>query len=130
MQNKLILGLIVIILFAACKKDKDESEVSLIGKWNVENSIFKIYENGVLIDTETEAGDGTTFDFQDNGNLIIATPGSDVESVPYTIKADSKVEIDGALIEIRNLTRSNVTLFGRQDYAPGEYDEVFFNLKR
>ena len=130
MKQKLMLGLMAIILFAACKKDKDEDEISLKGKWNLESTVIKIYENGVLTDTETESGDGTTFDFQDNGNLIVMYPPSGVESVFYNIKADSKVEIDGDLFEIRNLTRSNVTLHGRQDYAPGEYDEVSISLKR
>ncbi len=130
MKQKLVLGLFLIILLAACKKDKDENEVSLNGKWTAENFILKVYENGVLIDTETEPGDGTTLDFQNNGNLVISSPGTGVESLPYAIKPDSKVEIDGDIYEIRNLTGSKVTLYLREDYAPGEYDETLINLKR
>lgn len=128
MKQLLALSMIVMILLAACKKDKDE--ISLKGKWNLENAIYKEYENGVLINTETEAGDGTTLDFQNNGNVVITSPGTPSESLSYTIKADSKVEIDGDTYEIRNLNASNVTLYIREDYAQGMYDEISLNLKR
>lgn len=130
MKKTLVLSLAVMILLAACKKDKKEPSISLKGKWTIENLVQKEYENGVLTDTETLPGDGTTYDFQDNGNLAISSPGSGIESFPYNIKPDSKVEIDGDIIEVRNLTGSTVTLFFREDLAPNEYTELFLNLKR
>lgn len=130
MKQKLLLGFLLILLLAACNKDNDKDEISLIGKWTMNNSIYKEYENGGLINTETNPGDGTTFDFQTNGNLVTTTPGSSPESVPYSLKPNSKIEIDGDLAEIRNLTSATVTLYLREDYGQGDYVEIFVNLIR
>ena len=130
MKQKLVLSLIVMILLVACKKNKDKEAISLNGKWNVENLIIKEYQNGSLLNTDTEPGDGTSFDFQNNGHLVISDPVNGVESHSYIIKPESKVEIDGDIYEMRNLTSSNVTLFIREDIGPGEYDELSINLKR
>jgi hypothetical protein len=122
--------MLTIILLAACKKSNDNEDISLMGKWIFESSVLKEYENGILINTETETADGTTFDFQNNGHLVIASPGSSPDSVPYSLKPDSKVDIDGDITEIRNLTSNTVTLYLREDYGQGDYGEFFINLKR
>src|SRR4030095_13590943 len=128
MKKLLAIGLTGMFLFTACKKDPP-AEISLTGKWNVETVVTKEYRNGVLINTNTEPGDGYKYDFQTNGSLLISgfLTGT---TVPYTIMANSKVQIDGDMFEIRNLKASDVTLFFHQDYVPGEYDELFINLKR
>lgn len=132
MKKYIIFSLIIIGLFSACSKDDDNSNPapSLTGKWNVENVLIMSYENGVLQNTNTTLGNGATFDFQNNGNLVIAIPGSPAESYPYTIQTGNKVVFDGETFEIRNLTNTSVTLFMREDYAQGEYDELSINLKR
>ena|SRR5215213_2521969 len=130
MKQKLLLGFIMILLLASCKKDKDDDQISLKGKWTIDNIIVKEYENNVLIDTDIESGDGTTFDFQNNGHLIISSPGSSPESVPYTLQPNSKVDIDGDVAEIKNLTSSTVTLFLKEDYGGGDYFEASINMKR
>ncbi len=118
------------LLLAGCKQDKVDSEVSLKGKWTIQNTIINEYVNGRLEDRYSEPGDGTTLDFRENGKVVIAAPGLAVESLPYIIRPNSKVEIDGDVYEIRDLARATVKLFIRQDYAAGEYDEVLLNLKR
>jgi predicted glutamine amidotransferase len=82
-----------------------------------------------MVNAVTVPGDGATIDFQDNGNVVLSHNGV-IESYTYTIKPDSKVEIDGDISEIRNLTATSVTLFFRDDYLPGEYSEILLNLKR
>ena len=129
MKKNLVLSLIVMILIGSCKKDKEDISISLKGKWTLENTITKDYDNGLLTDTNTEPGDGTTVDFQNNGNVVITSPGG-IESFPYSIKSDSKVEINGDIAEVRSLTGSSVTLFSRDDFAPNQYEEVFLNLRR
>lgn len=132
MKKLSILGLFALLVFASCNKDKETAPPppSLKGKWMVENNVIKEYENGSLSNTHIDPGAGATMDFQDNGHVVITYPGYPIESLLYTIKPDSKVDIDGDIFEIRNLTATNVTLFLREDYAPGEYDEVYINLKR
>jgi hypothetical protein len=130
MKKLSILSLVIFFAFTACNKEKDDVPLSLKGIWTVENSTIKEYINNTLDNTHIEPGNGATMDFQNNGHVVITYPGNSVESLNYEIKPDSKVEIDGDIFEIRNLTASNVTLFFREDYAPGEYDEVYINLKR
>ena len=126
MKKALALSMIVMILLVACKKDKEE--ITIKGKWNLENVITKEYQNGVFMNTNTEPGDGYKYDFQNDGNLLITgfLVGS---TVPYTIISNSKVEIDGDIFEIRNLNGSQVTLFIRTNYT-NQYQEMFINLKR
>ena len=126
MKKTLVLSMIVMFLFAACKKDK---EATLKAKWTIENAVTTEYVNGSLTNTMTIPGGGTTVDVQDNGNVVITSPGQPVESYPYTISG-SRVDFDGDSWEVKSLTLSSVTLYIREDYAPGEYDEISINLKR
>jgi hypothetical protein len=127
MKKTLALSLIVILL-AACKKDKEET-VSLLKKWTVESVVEKEYLDGTLTDTYTEPGNGATMDFQENGHLIITRPGNTNESLSYSMLPDSKVNIDGDIFEIKNLAKSGVILFAKEDIATWRY-ETFINLKR
>jgi len=128
MKKISILSLIILTLLAGCKKDPDEP--SLKGLWILDNVVVKEYLGGTLSNTDIEPGDGTTLDFQDNGNLVIRETGGFTDTITYTIQADSKVIIDGELYEVRDLTASNVALFIKEDYGGGDYDEIFINLKR
>ena len=89
----------------------------------------KEYQNGALTDTYNEPGDGATMDFQDNGHLVVTYPGNTNESLSYSMLPDTKVDIDGDIFEIRNLTASGVTLFTMEDLGSWRY-ETFINLKR
>ena len=128
MKKLLAICLTGMLLFTACKKDPPV-EISLTGKWKVETVVTKEYQNAVLVNTNTEPGDGYKYDFQTNGSLLISS-FLNATTMPYSIMANSKVQIDGDIFEIRNLTASQVTLFIREDYGQGEYDELFINLKR
>ena len=128
MKKLLAISLLGMVLFTACTK-KPVAEPSLTAKWNVETIVTKEYRNAVLINTITEPGDGYKYDFQTNGNLVISS-FLNSSTHPYSILPNSKVDIDGDIFEIRDLTASQVTLFFHQDYVPGEYDELFINLKR
>ncbi len=128
MKKLLLFSFISLFVFIACKKDKDE-ELSLKGLWTLDNVSYKEYTNGVLTDSDTESGMGTTLDFQNNGTLV-TKQGVNTESVPYIIKSTTFVEIDGELYEIRNHTFNGVTLYLKESYGGNSYDEYFFNLKR
>ena len=128
MKKLLAISLLGMVLFTACTK-KPVAEPSLTAKWNVETIVTKEYRNAALINTNTEPGDGYKYDFQTNGNLVISS-FLNSSTHPYSILPNSKVDIDGDIFEIRDLTTSQVTLFFRQDYVAGEYDDLFINLKR
>jgi hypothetical protein len=126
-----ILTLALAIILISCKKDpvKEEPIPSLKGKWNVESTVIKSYENSALVNTVTVPGNGSTFDFQTSGNVVMSHDGV-IESHPYTITPDSKVDIEGYVYEIRNLTALRATLFLRDEYSPGNYAEFEHTLKR
>ena len=128
MKKTLLLSLMAMILLVSCNKEK--KQLSIKGKWTVDNFGYKEYVNNTLTSTTTVPGDGTVLDFQDNGNVVITFTAGPPESYPYTIITDSKVEFDGETYEIRNLTATSVTLFAREDFALGEYDELSINMKK
>ena len=126
-----MLSLVLIILFTGCKKDKQETPISLNGKWTIENTIVKEFANGILAYSDSIPGDGRTVDFQASGNMIVSTPGLPDESTPYSMKPGSKVEFNGEIYEIKTLTATNASLFIRRSNPTGEYtQEVTINLKR
>ena len=131
MKQKLFLILVMMTLLGACNKSKPEPpEISLKGKWIAETATLKEYENGILMFEDSADGDGTTYDFQDNGNLVIKSPTLPIETLPYTINPGSKVNIDDDIFDIQNLTASKVTLYLKDDYGQGDYTEISIKLKR
>ena len=129
MKKLLAISLMGMFVFTACHKKDPVAEPSLTGKWNVGTVVTKEYQNAVLMNTSTEQGNGYKYDFQTSGSLVISNVIT-ATTLPYSIMPNSKVQIDGEIFEIRNLTASQVTLYFRQDYAPGEYDDLFINLNR
>jgi len=129
MKKLLAISLMGMFVFTACHKKDPVAEPSLTGKWNVGTVVTKEYQNSVLMNTSTEQGNGYKYDFQTSGSLVISNVIT-ATTLPYSIMPNSKVQIDGEIFEIRNLTASQVTLYFRQDYAPGEYDDLFINLNR
>lgn len=125
MKQALLLLLLTATL-VSCKKDKDPE---LTGKWNLENITIKEYMNNTLVNTDIEPGAGETIDFQENGTVVITEPGMSPYTTAYTISG-SNVTFDGETYEMRNLEDNTVTLYYKEDYGPGEYDEIFINLRR
>ena len=126
MKKTLLFSLALMILMAGCSKDDD---ATIRGKWKVQSSVLKEYMNNSLVDTETAPGDGTTLDFRSNNELVITSPGS-VETETWNMVSDNVIEFFGVQFEIRDLKESSVTLFNREDYGPGQYDEVYIYLVR
>jgi hypothetical protein len=132
MKRTLFLGLVLTILFAACKKDPVETQLTLKGMWSLDSIISKEYFNGALLYDYGQSGDGAKLDFQANGNLVVSnasgTPGN-TQTVQYSISG-SNVTIDGDSHEIRSLTASTVTLYRRDNYSANEYEDIYLKLKR
>jgi hypothetical protein len=125
-MKQVLLLLMLTATFISCKKDEDPE---LTGKWNLDNIVIKEYVNNTLTNTDTQPGAGETIDFQANGNVVLTEPGMPSDTFTYTINGNT-VTFDGDTYEIRNLEDNTVTLYYRQDWAVGEYDEVFINLRR
>lgn len=129
MIRALLLSMIVVLILSACKKKNEDVVITLKGKWNAQSVSFQEYNNGVLAQSYSENLVKTTFDFQNNGMLVITDEyGSD--TFPYSIQNETTVEFNGMAFEIRNLTANSVTLYTREEFGPGNYAEASFSLKR
>ena len=49
MKLNIIFSLALMTLLFACEKEKPVVDISLKGKWTIENSIVKEYENGIFL---------------------------------------------------------------------------------
>ena len=127
MKRNLLLSLLAIMLLAACKKDNPK-DPSLVAKWTLVNTVYKMYMGGAMVFSDDTPGNGTTVDFQSNGTVVAKETGGNATSTTYTITG-STVTIDGDQYEIKGLTHSNVTLY-RRDGSGGDYDEETINLKK
>jgi hypothetical protein len=124
MRKLVSLAFLIAILFASCKKEKDPS---LQGLWNIDNVTYKYYINNTLDDTDVDLSGGT-LEFKSDGTAVLNYMG-DTDTSSYTITGD-KVSFDGDTYDIKTLTDDNATLYIKETYAPGEYDELFVNLSR
>ena len=125
-MKQVLLALLLTASLVSCKKEEDPE---LQGKWTVNNIVYKEYMNNSLANTDTFPGSGETIEFQSNGTVVISAPGQTPESYTYT-QSGNTVTFDGDTFEVRDLGENNVTLFIRDDWAPGEYDETYINLTR
>ena len=128
MKRNLLLSLFAIILLAACKKD-NAKDPTLVAKWTLVNTVYKVYIGGSMVYSDDTPGNGTTVDFQSNGTVVAKDAGGSSTSTNYTITG-STVTIDGDTYEIKDLTHSNVTLHRREDGGGGDYDDETINLKK
>ena len=127
MKRNLLFGLFAIILLAACKKESKDP--TLVGKWTLVNTVYKMYIGGALVYSDDEPGNGATIDFQSNGTVVAKETGGNSTSTTYSISG-SNVTIDGDVYEIKNLTHSNVTLHRSENGGGGNYDDETINLKK
>lgn len=99
MKQKLhILGIACLLLVFGCKKDKDDEKnlkAQIAGKWKMEKTVIKVYENGELSldETETEFSNEDYYDFKPDGNLEIYTDG-ETDNAAYSVNEEgNKVTI-------------------------------------
>ena len=128
-MKKLIIILTAVLMLTACKKDRPDGP-SIKGTWNLVNIVANTYESDILTDTETVPGAGTTYDFQDNGTLLVTSIDNGTESFTYSIEPDNKIKLDGQLLEVKNLTDYNVMLSFRDVFSADIYTDIAVNLKR
>jgi len=123
----LIISLFLAVTLPSCEKDEDPT---LFGSWQLENYTEKEYDNSVLINTVVEPGAGIAYEFRTDGQLIITTPGNPDITLIYTLPSPGVLEISGQTFEIRDLADHSMTLYDREDYGPGSYEEAYINLRR
>lgn len=129
MKRALFLSLVVLLILSACKKKNEEVVISLKGKWTPQSIVYQDFDNSTLQYSYTETPEKTTYDFQNNGYLVI-TDEYGSEMFQYKILNNSKLDLEGEIYEIKNLTAGSVVLYYRYDYSPGSYSEYSINLKR
>ena len=119
------ISILLLVLFSSCKKDK---EVTLQGNWNGQSMVTKYYINNVLDDTETVSLSDLSVNFKSDGT-VVSTQSGMTETSNYTHSGNT-LTIDGEVFTVQVLNETNLTLYTKTTYAPGEYDETVLNFTR
>jgi len=117
-----------VLLFSSCGKDNGDSkttEVKLNGKWALRKEVSKDYENGKLLETDTDtySGNDSYIEFKDGKFTLTdnSGDGSFTVTLPYTISSDSKkikltcsgedCIVENGIMEIKTLDSKNLVLY-------------------
>ena len=119
------ISLLLLVLFSSCKKDK---EVTIQGNWNGQSMVSKYYVNNVLDNTETESLAGLSVNFKSDGT-VVSTENGTSETFSYTHSGNT-LTLDGEVWTVQVLNETNLTLYLKTTYAPGEYDETTISFTR
>ncbi len=118
-----------VLFFSACKKEDELStKDKFIGKWTYETIKSTEYENGIFVESETEAINGTTIEFKANGtyDAISADEDGDLEKDSGTWKLidnDKKLIVgeqgspSGDTLSIEELTDKKLRLLYLYEYT-------------
>jgi hypothetical protein len=90
----LLLLLVAGLAFTGCKKDKDDKDLNIVGKWEIFNAHYKEFKNGQLEPEEpaydVSVGDGSyhIMEFKTDKTFIIQY--SSVDDVKGTYRIEGK----------------------------------------
>jgi hypothetical protein len=131
MRSFLFFLLFGSLLFAACHKPPvARVTLSLLGKWQVVNLRDKAVSNNVISYDDIYIGVPDDYmEFRSDNTFMYFLNGRGV-IVNYMFLPGDRVEIDGDIFEIRDLTANRVTLYNRVDHWTGNYHEMTYDLKR
>lgn len=130
-----------IALFVSCKKEESKSSSTetplttaqlVQNKWSLVNVLDINYVGATTtidyIDTLVVGGPDDYIDFRTN-NLAYLLAEGEYDTIPYSIVSDSKINLDGELLDIAKLTKNEFVIsFSERTEVP-YYDNVI-NLKR
>jgi len=115
-----------LVMLSSCKKN---NEAKIEGTWDIETITTKYYEDGALVDTDVENGNGATMTFNSNGEVEITTPfGS--QTFDYSVDGD-EITMNGETAEIQELTSSRLVIYAKEVWgAAGDYDETIMVMTK
>lgn len=89
-EKMYLLGISCLLLLFSCKKDDEKNlQAQISGKWKIEKTTVKVYENGKLTIDETENvfSDEDYYDFKPDGTIGIYADG-EIENATYSVNEE------------------------------------------
>jgi hypothetical protein len=135
-MKKLITTLLaasfLLIAIPACKKDpvaeKTQKE-RITGKWMFETVTGNDHYSGTDHPTYAVGGSSDYMDFRSDGMVLTSFSGN-TDNVAYSFPSETVIIIDGDAFDIKTFTQNQFTMYRKQNYGGGDYDEVTVTLKR
>jgi hypothetical protein len=135
MKIKLLSIILVICMsFIACKKENTTPKTTqekIAGKWKYQSSVVDNFYSGAS-HINTYTGTAADYvDFRNDGKVYSFTVGN-YDTSAYGIISDTKMWIVFASdsFDIQTLTDTDLKIYRKEIYAPGDYHESTTNLKR
>lgn len=128
----MIAAMAALVMFAACKKDKDQTtQDKIAGKWNISREIYKEGFAGSPVFSDTTIGQaGDYFNFRTDGMAEVNYDG-DKEILPYKLQGDTAILFSTTnLFKIITLTSTQLVLHEKRTLSGSNYIEETFELKR
>jgi hypothetical protein len=124
MKKLKYLPLLLILTLIQCKKEN--TEISIIGKWELVSSKWEDYENNILKKTGTDLCTPTfcfTLNFKTDGKLTVIDSDGTVETLDYKYTV-GKLEIDGQTFKTIELTSSKLVWSYENDVTTTQKEVV------
>jgi len=135
MKTKLLCIILLISMgFIACKKESvtpKTTQDKIAGKWKVHSSVVDIFYSGTS-HIVTYTGTAADYvDFRNDGKVYSFVDGN-YDTAAYGIISNTKMWIlnSSDSFDIQTLTDTDLKIYRKEIYAPGEYQESTTNLKR
>ena len=132
MKKVIIVAIVVITAFAACKKT-DSSSGTVVAKWNYNKVRFKEYNTPTTFtDTTIFLVAGSYADFRADGKVYSKTSTTTSSLIKYDTSYYSVSDSNITFIStsgvvnhniIQTLTGSNMVIYGKTDLGSGYSDE-------
>ncbi|MET0637722.1 MAG: hypothetical protein ABWZ25_16960, partial [Chitinophagaceae bacterium] len=119
MKKIVFAGALLLTMFTACKKDKDDQSTAekIAGKWNVSKIITREVIEGEEPFEDTYTGVSTDYiEFRSDGKVVLDFDGdSEIES--YQVMGDTAIVIADVPFKITALSKSQLSLYSKQSYS-------------
>lgn len=134
-RNLLSKCLVLILVFASCKKEGKPASELIPGKWNVTSQYYYIHVGGRNSTQPIETAAGSYYEFKSDGKVMIQTGESGPMEYNYAFQSDntilfSKPDVPSKLLTVMSINSSKLTLGERISASNGDYSETRIEMEK
>lgn len=135
MKTKLLSIILLISMgFIACKKENTtprSTQDKITGKWKLHSAVVDNFYSGTSHVTTYTGTAADYADFRNDGKVYSFVAGN-YDTSAYGIISDTKMWIDNSssIFDMQTLTDTDLKIYRKEIYTPGDYQESTTNLKR
>lgn len=131
-----VCSIVLITVFASCKKDSKPASELIVGKWNVTSQYYYLHVGGQNTTQPLDTDAGSYYDFKTDGKVTIQMGESGTVEYNYSFKSDKEVLFtkEGSstkLLNIISIGTGNLTLSERQGSSGnGDYSDARIDFSK